>query len=516
MLSLSMYNIEINHRKVSRRRALKLLGLGAVAIQFPYGCTGGQSKVDSLEHEPIHYKTIAEISKMIKSKKISSVELTQLILNRIGTIDNKLNSYITVMDEAALTTAKELDKELESGKYRGPLHGVPVAVKDLLYTTNAPTTGGHAFRSEFVPSYNATVINRLQDAGAVILGKLNLCEGAWSGYHPDFKIPVNPWGPFWPGESSSGSGVATAAGLCFASIGTDTGGSIRLPSLVNGIVGLKPTYGLVSRYGVQAAAKSMDHVGPMTRCTEDAAIMLQAIAGHDPNDPTSLQVAVPDITGTLKMGIKGIRIGVDYEYISEGVENSLLASIKDAVKKLADLGAEIVPVKIPGNKDERDDAGYTINSKEATFSHRETYPSRKSEYGVYFREFLDHGHSITEDEYISAIHYKEIFTKQFRKLFSEVDVIAAPAGGIANVLSEKVMRGPMAGWDPYLEEIDWHFAIAANLAGTPALTMPCGEAKEGPPPGFQLMGEHLSESVLCRVGYAYEQATNWNKQHPNI
>jgi amidase len=297
-----MHNIETKHSKVSRRRAIGLLGLGAVAIQFPIGCIGGQSKVVSLEGEQIHYKTIAKISKMIKSRKISSEELTQLILNRISVVDKEFNSYITVMTEAAITSAKELDQELESGKYRGPLHGVPIAVKDLLFTTNAPTTGGHAFRSEFVPTYNSTVINRLQDAGAVIIGKLNLCEGAWSGYHPDFKIPVNPWGSFWPGESSSGSGVATAAGLCFGSIGTDTGGSIRLPSLVNGIVGLKPTHGLVSSYGVLPLAKSMDHVGPMTRSTEDAAIMLEAIAGYDPNDPTSLQLAAPDITGTLKIG----------------------------------------------------------------------------------------------------------------------------------------------------------------------------------------------------------------------
>jgi len=511
-----MNNFEISHLKVTRRRAIGLIGLGVVAFQLPIGCIGDQSKTDYKQDEPIHYKTIAEISEMIKSKQISSVELTQSILNRIAILDGELNSYITVMDQSALDSAKELDNELESGKYRGPLHGVPIAVKDLLFTNNAPTTGGHAFRSEYVPPYSATVVNRLQDSGAVIIGKLNLCEGAWSGYHPDFKIPVNPWGPFWPGESSSGSGVATAAGLCFGSIGTDTGGSIRTPSLVNGIVGLKPTYGLVSRYGVLPCAKSMDHVGPMTRSTEDAAIMLQAIAGYDPNDPTSLQVAVPDILGTLKMGIKGIRIGIDDEYISEGVENSLLTSIKTAIDELVSLGAEIVPVKIPGNKDERDNAGYTINSKEATYSHTETYPSRKSEYGIYFREFLDHGHSITEDEYTSAIRYREIFTKQFRKLFSEVDVIAAPAGGIATALPEKVNRGPMAGWDPYLQDIDWHFAILANLAGTPALTIPCGEAKEGPPPGFQLMGDRLSESILCRVGYAFEKATEWSKQHPNI
>ena len=337
-----------NQSKLSRRKALALVGLGTIAIQFPMGCNGRQSRIDSLERELIHYKTISEISKMIKSREISSTELTQLMLNRIATVDKKLNSYLALFNEAALATAGKLDKELESGKYRGPLHGVPIAVKDLLYTTNAPTTGGHAFKTDFVPTYNATVVNKLHEAGAVILGKTNLTEGAMAGYHPHFKIPVNPWGPYEPGESSSGSGVATAAGLCFGSIGTDTGGSIRLPALVNGIVGLKPTYGLVSRYGVLPLAESMAHIGPMTRSVEDASLILTAIAGHDPNDPTSLDIEVPDFSKSLKTGIQGIRIGVDNDYISEGVKAALRRSIKNAVKVLDDLGAEIVPIKIPG------------------------------------------------------------------------------------------------------------------------------------------------------------------------
>jgi len=210
-----MNNPETYHNQLSRRRAIGLLGLGMGAIQFPMGCTKDKSMKDSVKSESIHYMTLSKISKMIRKKEISSAELTQIILNRITTVDKKLNSYLTTFNEAALATASKLDEELESGKYRGPLHGVPIAVKDLLYTTNAPTTGGHAFKTDFVPSYNATVVNKLDEAGAVILGKTNLTEGAMAGYHPHFKIPVNPWGPYHPGESSSGSGVATAAGLCF-------------------------------------------------------------------------------------------------------------------------------------------------------------------------------------------------------------------------------------------------------------------------------------------------------------
>jgi amidase len=504
-----------NHSKLSRRKALGLLGLGAVAIHFPFACTEGQTE-DSLEGKQIHYKTIAEISKMIKSRQISSVELTQSILDRIAIVDKRLNSYITVMRQSALETANELDVELESGKYRGPLHGVPVAVKDLLYTTNAPTTGGHAFRLDFIPNYNATVVNRLKDAGAVLLGKLNLTEGAMSGYHADFKIPVNPWGPYEPGESSSGAGVATAAGLCFGSIGTDTGGSIRLPALVNGIVGLKPTYGLVSRYGVLPLAESMDHIGPMTRSVEDASLMLEAIAGYDPKDSTSLNVEVPDFSESLKTGIKGLRIGVDNDYLIEGVEAPLVQSIQNAIKILDELGAEIVSIKIPGKKEEWDEAWYIICAKQAAMSHSETYPSKKDDYGLYFQDYLDFGQSISEDQYANAMLYRENISEHFRDLFSQVDVIVSPSGGMPNVLSEKIIRGPMSGWDPYLQDFDWHFTTLASLAGTPALTMPCGEAKEGAPPGFQLMADILKEPLLFRVGYALEQATNWKEQHPNI
>jgi amidase len=505
-----------NQNKISRRKVLRLLGLGALAIQLPMGCNGRQSRIDSLKRELIHYKTISEISKMIKSGEISSTELSQLMLNRIATVDKKLNSYLTLFNEAALATAGKLDKELESGKYRGPLHGVPIAVKDLLYTSNAPTTGGHAFKTDFVPTYNATVINKLHEAGAVILGKTNLTEGAMAGYHPHFKIPVNPWGPYEPGESSSGSGVATAAGLCFGSIGTDTGGSIRLPALVNGIVGLKPTYGLVSRYGVLPLAESMDHVGPMTRSVEDASLILTAIAGHDPSDPTSLDIEVPDFSESLKTGIQGIRIGFDIEYISEGVEAPLRRSIQNAVKVLGDLGAKIVPIKIPGKKEEWDEMWYIICAKEAAMIHRETYPSKKDDYGLFFQDFLELGKSISDDQYAEAMKYRKSISAQFRDLFSQVEVIVSPSGGMPNVLNEKIIRGPMSGWDPYLQDFDWHFTSLPSLAGTPALTMPCGEAKEGAPPGFQLMADILKETLLFRVGYALEQATKWKEQHPDI
>ncbi|MES1181779.1 MAG: amidase, partial [Flavobacterium sp.] len=237
-------------RNISRRKATVLIAMGSLASTLPYSCKDQNQKLTTDQLKSIHYATLSELAELIRTKKISSEEITQLMLIRIAALDPKLNSYITVMGESAIMSAKAMDKELSAGKYRGPLHGIPIAIKDLLFTTNAPTTGSHSFNANFIAPYNATVTDKLLRAGAIILGKLNLTEGAMGGYNAVSKIPKNPWGAdLWTGVSSSGSGVATAAGLCFGSIGSDTGGSIRFPCVANGIVGMKLTYGLVSRYG---------------------------------------------------------------------------------------------------------------------------------------------------------------------------------------------------------------------------------------------------------------------------
>jgi amidase len=251
MKKITSTNIKLENKRLSRRKVVSLFGLGLLATQFQFACKNDVIALSDLEKQNIHYLTLSEVAELIKSKKITSEELTQLLLNRIKAIDGKLNGYITIMGKEALVQARALDKELAAGKYRGPLHGVPLGIKDLLYTTNAPTTASHKFNANFMATFNATVVDKLYNSGAVILGKLNLTEGAMCNYNNISKIPKNPWGEdLWTGVSSSGSGVATAAGLCYGSIGSDTGGSIRTPSVANGIVGLKPTYGLVSTYGV--------------------------------------------------------------------------------------------------------------------------------------------------------------------------------------------------------------------------------------------------------------------------
>ena len=254
----------------------------------------------------MHYRSLSDTARLLRTKAISPVELTQHMLDRVAAVDRKLKSYVTVMPDRALAAARRAEAEIQSGQYRGPLHGMPVGVKDLCYTRSVPTAAGTKIFSGFVPDFDATVVTRLQDAGAVILGKQTLCEGAFGPYHPEMQVPVNPWNPArWSGVSSSGSAVAVVAGLCFGSIATDTGGSIRYPSAANGCVGLKPTYGRVSRHGVFPLAESMDHLGPMTRTVEDAAILFDAIAGTDDNDPTSLRLPVEAVQPQLAQGIRG-------------------------------------------------------------------------------------------------------------------------------------------------------------------------------------------------------------------
>ena len=293
-------------------------------------------------------KTLTEVAGLIKNKEISPVELTGAMLDRIAMYESKLYSYLTVTAELALRQAKEAEQEIVKGKYRGPLHGMPIAVKDLCFTKGIRTTCSSKILFNWIPDYNATVVEKLNAAGAVMLGKLGMTEFALAGYHPSIHPPVNPWdAERWPGASSSGSGVATAASLCFGSLGSDTGGSIRFPSAACGIVGVKPTYGKVSRYGVFPLGESLDHIGPMTRCVEDSAIMLRAIAGFDPKDPTTRRITVRDYLDMLRNGVKGTRIGVDAEYCTKGVDPQVSASVLATTKVFQELGASIHEVKFP-------------------------------------------------------------------------------------------------------------------------------------------------------------------------
>jgi len=424
-----------------------------------------------------------------------------------------------------MAAARAAEREIQAGRYRGPLHGVPVAVKDLCYTKAAPTRGGLAVLRDFTPEFDATVVSKLEAAGAVLLGKLNLTEGAMVGYHRDFEIPVNPWGErLWSGVSSSGSGVATAAGLCFASLGTDTGGSIRFPSMANGIVGLKPTYGRVSRYGVLPLAESLDHVGPMARSVADAAIVLEAIAGRDGNDPTSLDVGVPRMLDEGRRGLEGLRIGFDRSYALAGVDPGLGSAIEAAAAELTSLGAQLVEVRVP-DLSAALAAWPVICAVEAVEAHRERYPARADEYGAYFREFLEFGRGVRPAALAAARAARAEFSERFRAVLASVDALLSPGPGVPFEVEPGLQYGSMTEWNqasarrnqaPGLTKPYTSFTFPHDLAGTPALALPCGVSAAGLPFTMELAGAALSEPTLCRIGLAYEGATAWHDLHPPI
>lgn len=502
---------------VSRRDATRIISAVTTGA-----CSGLSAPsifgAESLGTDAIHYATLSEVSGLLRSREISSVELTEAQLARIVAVDAELHSYALVTAELALAQARQADREIAAGNRRGPLHGVPIAVKDLCYTQGVPTEGGLKVYENFLPAFDATVMTKLYDAGAVLLGKLNLTEGAMVGYHRDFEIPVNPWGEnLFAGVSSSGSGVATAAGLCYASLGSDTGGSIRLPAMANGIVGLKPTYGRVSRYGVIPLAESLDHIGPMTRSVSDAAAVFQAIAGRDVNDPTSLNDEVPDILSRLDGDISNLRIGVDESFVRLGSPEELVTAIQEVINTLQSIGATLVEVKMPGEFSQQlRDTWVIICSYEAHKAHAVTYPSRANEYGEYFREFLRSGSEVSDSDYNAAGSERRRLNRIFETELSKVDAVVCPSGGVPFEIASGSQYGGMDAILPILSSMLPHNSMPADFAGTPTLTLPCGFSDEGVPYSVQLMGPRLGEEGICRLGYAYEQTMDWHTRHPAV
>ena len=463
---------------------------------------------------PLHYMTITEVAALIKARQISPVEVTEAMLRRIEAIDGTYRSYATVMADQAQAAAGAAEAEIAAGQYRGPLHGVPFAVKDLCFTEGVRTMGGSKVYMDHVPNFDATVVAKLNAAGAVPLGKLNLTEGAMGGYNPALDLPLNPWNTDrWCGSSSSGSGVATAAGLCFGSLGSDTGGSIRFPAAACGTVGLKPTWGRVSRYGVLALAESLDHVGPLTRSAADAAISLQAIAGQDPNDPTSLPAPVPDMLDGIDSGVRGVRIGLDEKYATDGVDPELAAAVIEGVAVMKELGAEIVTVQMP-DVDSYLPAWPVLCSAEAVAAHRENYPSRRDDYGPWFRGWLDMGAAVTGADYAEANNRRAALNGLIRDAFADIDVLACPSTmGPARPITREEMYGPLSGDRGTSFQ---RYTVPYDYNGAPTISLPCGLSSNNLPLSLQFVGKALSEPLLCRIGHAYEQATDWHNMHPPI
>ncbi|MEJ2730494.1 MAG: Asp-tRNA(Asn)/Glu-tRNA(Gln) amidotransferase subunit GatA [Deltaproteobacteria bacterium] len=471
--------------------------------------------------------TIAEAHRLLKAKEISSVELTQSVLGRIQALEDRLDAFITITEEEAIQRAKEADQMIEQGKCES-LTGIPLAIKDVICTRGITTTCGSKILGNFVPPYDATVIGKLKQAGAVIAGKLNMDEFAMgsSTENSGFKITRNPWDlEHVPGGSSGGSAAAVAADMCLGALGSDTGGSIRQPASYCSTVGLKPTYGRVSRYGLVAFASSLDQIGPLAKNVTDCAIMLNAIAGYDPVDSTSVPRDVPDYTSALQKGLEGVRVGIPREYsATEGMDPAVLAAVDRAVKVIEDLGAEKIEVSLPhteyavavyyviapseasSNLARYDGVKYGMRDKNQSDMIKMYRSTRSHGFGPEVQRRIVIGTYCLSAGYYDAYYGKAsqvrtLIMEDFAAAFEKCDVLLCPVAPTpAFKIGEKV-DDPLT---MYLSDI---FTISANLAGIPGMSVPCGFSKQGLPIGLQLMGKHFNEEMLFKVAYNFEQAT---------
>ena len=460
-----------------------------------------------MNNQELCYLTIAEAGRRLRSRELSAVELAQAHLGRIEAVGGKLNAYITVTAERALEEAAEADRGFASGKTAGPLRGIPVATKDLMYTRRVRTTAGSEVLADFVSEHDATVMERLHEGGALAMGKLNLLEFAMGGtsHNVYFGDTHNPWDlERSPGGSSSGSGAAVTAGLCMGALGTDTGGSVRGPANNCGIVGLKPTYGRVSRHGVVPLSWSLDHVGPMTRTVEDCALMLGVVAGHDPRDPTSSTAPVPDYAAHLKEGVRGVRIGVLRPRFFQGLSQEVAEAVELALGVFIELGATLEDIDFERATKAR--AVYQpIVLSEATAYHLPWMQTRSDGYGPNCRDRLEQGLAIPASAYIQAQQERRLLTRDVLALLERVDVLlSAGAAQTPPKLDDEGGSAPTG------------YNNVFNITGVPAVSVPCGFSEGNLPMSFQIIGRPFDEAMVLRVAYAYEQATPWSQRHPEL
>jgi aspartyl-tRNA(Asn)/glutamyl-tRNA(Gln) amidotransferase subunit A len=451
---------------------------------------------------------IAELRRRYRSREVSPLEVTRAHLARIERLDKTLSAYVTVTADRALADARAAEAPILSG-VAGPLAGIPVAYKDLYATRGILTTAGSALLADWVPDHDATCVSRLQQAGMVMLGKLTTHEFAFGIQFPGHRFPParNPWNlDHIPGGSSSGSGAALAAGLTVGALGSDTGGSIRGPAAFCGIVGLKPTYGRVSRAGVVTLSWTLDHTGPMTRTVEDAALMLQALAGHDPSDPASSREPVPLYTAPLRQGAKGLRVGVPRDYFLHDVKPEVGDAFETALLTLSRLGAQVRDVQIPSIW--AAPAFMVIMLAEAFAYHARDLRERPHLYGEVLREKLMAGALFTAEEYVQAQRLRARLRADMHRALAEVDVLATPT-----------TPGTAPAFQTVLDP-DFPFARSNmapfNMSGLPALALPCGFVPSGLPISLQLAGRPFDEATVLRAGHAYEQATEWHRRRPPV
>lgn len=460
------------------------------------------------------FLSIAELSELIRNRELSPVEVVQATLDRIDAIDGKLNSYITVIKNDAIANARKAEQEIKTKKYRGLLHGVPIAVKDNIATKSAPTTCGSKILLENRTNYDATVVARLKEAGAVIIGKLNMHELAYSSLDQQsyFGPTKNPWNnEMRPGSSSAGSAAAVAAGLCHAALGTDTGGSIRFPAALCGVVGLKPTYGRVSRFGVYPLSWTLDHVGPLTRRVADVAIVLKVISGSDTNDPTCSNEPVPHYFKALTGGIEGLRVAVPSKSYLQVIDKDVEKAFASALKVLEGLGANVGDVPFPEEESTTAIAWTIIMAEASSVLERKLVEGALED----SKTMLMAGSLITAQEYLRALRLKKAIRRESLSIFRKFDVIAIPTCpmGATRFGQNEVSVGGMAV--PVTEALS-RFRMLFNLTGFPAVSVPCGFDRNHIPLGIQLAARPFEESTMLKVAHAYEARTQWYKTRIQI
>jgi len=463
------------------------------------------------------FRPAAELAPLLKARKISPVELVRACLDRIDAVNPRVNAFITVTGDQAVREARRAEHEIGAGRYRGPLHGVPYAVKDLVATKGIRTTNGSRTTSNWIPDYESTVSARLNEAGAILVGKLNLLEFAMgSGRHGLAGPTRNPWDlSYSPSGSSSGSGAALAAHMVPLAVGSDSGGSIRNPAKSCGVVGLKPTYGRVSRFGVTTLSWSLDHVGPMARTVADAARMLQAMAGADPRDPASAAARVPEYSKALTGNIHGLRMGVPTEHFFEHVHPETEAALRQALSKLRDLGAALVDVKVRNAALCGAVSSAILNTEAAVF-HEKRLKEQADLFSPLVRERLEAATFTTAIDYIKAKRMRTVLMEEMRRVFQTCDVLMLPSGNAAPKLEDEIGDTDAPADPPAPPRPDTY--NIANLTGIPAIVLPCGFSAGPPalPLGIQFCAKPFDEAVLFRVGHAYQSATDWHRRRPPL
>ena len=449
--------------------------------------------------------SIAEAADRIRRRALSATELTRAYLERIARRDGELHAYITVLEQAALAAAAAADREIAGGSYRGPLHGIPIALKDLVMTRGVRTTCGGRILKDWVPETDATVAVRLAQAGAILLGKLNMHEFAYgpTGVNAVYGTPRNPWDAARiPGGSSSGSGVAVAAGLAAGALGTDTGGSIRIPAAFCGIVGLKPSYGRVSRAGVIPLAWSLDHVGPMTRTVTDAALMLQVLAGRDVADPSTAALPVPDYQAALQADLHGVRLGIPRDFFFAHLEPEIRDAVQATVQRLEGQGAAMEEVHLP-HISLAGAASFAIMRAEATAYHEPYLRTRPADYGADVRGRLMTGQFLPATQYLKGQRARQVLRAEVDATLVRVHALLAPATPLpAPPLDMREVTVEGVTQDVRL----WitRYTAPINVTGHPVLAVPCGLTAGGLPIGLQIIGRHFDEGTILRIGRAVE------------